>query len=105
MDILEVALDGCDEHKETTCPIPTFRATNGSIAFRARENIQNLNCRMFADVGIIRTEFPLGCPSGCDSLQTGKSCPIAAGTVVVYDFSIRTGTFFGVVIASCMLPL
>ena len=97
MDVLNVTMDRCDDHHQTACPVHIIGATKGTISFKAKEDITDLDCKMYGEVGTIRSEFPRKCPSGCTSLESGQSCPIAANTVVTYDFFVIPGTFFGMV--------
>merc|ERR1712117_464233 len=87
--ISKVTMQGCDSNVASGfCPAPQGSMAHGQFTFTANQTINSLTCDMSTSVV---PGAGIACPvaDGCKSIANNVTCPIKAGTEVVYNIDIN----------------
>ena len=91
--ISQVTMQGCDANVASGfCPAPKGSMAHGQFTFTPSVDIDSFSC----DIGTILAPVHIACPvaDGCKSIVNNVTCPIKAGTKVVYNIDIDVLPFY-----------
>ena len=91
--ISKVTMQGCDANVASGfCPAPKGSMAHGQFTFTPSVDINSFSCDMSTSLA------PVGIPcpeaDGCKSIANNVTCPIKAGTEVVYNIDITVSPFY-----------
>ena len=87
--ISEVTMEGCDASIASGfCPAPKGSIAHGQFTFTPNVDIDSFSCDMSTSIA---PGAGIACPiaDGCKSIANNVTCPIKAGTKVVYNIDIE----------------
>merc|ERR1712117_889608 len=86
--ISKVTMQGCDSNVASGfCPAPQGSMAHGQFTFTANQTINSLTCDMSTSA-VPGVGIPCPEADGCKSIANNVTCPIKAGTEVVYNIDI-----------------
>ena len=92
--ISQVTLQGCDANVASGfCPAPKGSMAHGQFTFTPSVDIESFSCDMTTSI-VPGAGIPCPVADGCKSIANNVTCPIKAGTEVVYNIDIKVATFY-----------
>ena len=86
--ISQVTMQGCDANVASGfCPAPKGSMAHGQFTFTPSVDIDSFSCDMTTNLAPVGIPCPVA--DGCKSIANNVTCPIKAGTEVVYNIDIN----------------